>query len=304
MIMKKILCMVLALAMVLALCACGSTASSTTSEATEAPAAEEVAEEAVDYSAMSLDELKAAITTVTPGKLTIASSPDFAPYEFYAIVDGSPVLAGAELDLAQYIADYLGLELEIITVDFDGVLNEIAAGSVDLAVSGMSPKPSRLDAMDFTDIYIKEGQCFVTLAENADKFTTLDDINGADLSIGVQNGSIQQSLAEQYSPDADAVVLTKTTDVVAEVLSGKVDGGYLATSVAQNYAALYPELTIVMDIPYDVEGVAFGVNKGNAALLAGANMAIAAAKADGSIDKFFADANQLATGDIYEGLID
>jgi polar amino acid transport system substrate-binding protein len=59
-----------------------------------------------------------------------------------------------------------------------------------------------------------------------------------------------------------------------------------------------------MDIPYDVEGVAFGVNKGNAALVAGANMAIAAAKADGSIDKFFADANQLATGDIYEGLIE
>ena len=59
---------------------------------------------------MSDDELKAAITTVSEGTLTVATSPDFAPYEFYAIgEDGQATLAGFEMSLAQYIADYLGL---------------------------------------------------------------------------------------------------------------------------------------------------------------------------------------------------
>jgi polar amino acid transport system substrate-binding protein len=303
--MKKLICMMLALAMVLALCACGSTASTTATEATEAPAAEEAADEAVDYSAMSLDELKAIISTVTEGKLTMATSPDFAPFEFYAIDDsGAPVLAGADVALAQYIADYLGLELEVIAVDFDGVLNELASGNVDIAVAGLAPDPKRMDAMDFSDIYYVDSQSFVTVQALADQFTTLDDTNKAELSIGVQNGSIQADLAEQYSPDADIVVLGKVTDIIAELLGGKLDGAYIATAIANNYAVNYPDLTIVLDVPEDVEGSAVGVCKGNEALLAGVNMAIAAAKAEGAIDRFVAEANELATGNIYEGLIE
>ncbi|MFR3920985.1 MAG: transporter substrate-binding domain-containing protein [Dysosmobacter welbionis] len=74
---------------------------------------------------MTDDELKAAITTVEGGKLTVATSPDFAPYEFYAIDEnGDPQLAGFDMDLAQYIADYLGLSLEIVPMDFDGTIME------------------------------------------------------------------------------------------------------------------------------------------------------------------------------------
>jgi polar amino acid transport system substrate-binding protein len=254
---------------------------------------------------MSIDELKEVITTVTEGKLTMATSPDFAPFEFYAIDDsGTPVLAGADVALAQYIADYLGLELEVIAVDFDGVLNELASGNVDIAIAGLAPDPKRMDAMDFSDIYYIDSQSFVTVQSLADQFTTLDDTNNPELSIGVQNGSIQMDLAEQYSPDADIVVLGKVTDIIAELLGGKLDGAYIATAIANNYAVNYPDLTIVLDVPEDVEGSAVGVCKGNEALLAGVNMAIAAAKAEGAIDRFVAEANELATGNIYEGLIE
>ena len=59
---------------------------------------------------------QAAIPTVSAGKLTVATSPDFAPYEFYAIdAEGNPQLAGFDMALAQYIADHLGLELEVMT---------------------------------------------------------------------------------------------------------------------------------------------------------------------------------------------
>lgn len=309
--MKKLLCMLLALSMVLALCACDSSTEDTA--ATEAPAEEAAATEApaeeateeVDYSAMSLDELKAVLTTVTEGKLTVATSPDFAPYEFYAIgEDGTPQLAGFDIALAGYIADYLGLELEVIPVDFDGVLNELAAGNVDLGMAGLSPDPTRMDAMDFSDIYYQGGQSFVTVQDKVDLFPDLESANNPEYSIGAQNGSIQMDLANEYTPDADIIALVKVTDIIAELMGDKLDGAFIETAVAENYAVSYPELAVILDVPYDVEGSSVGVVKGNAALLAGVNMAIAAAIEDGSMDTFVAEANELSTGEIIEGLLD
>ena len=306
--MKKALAMLLALTMILALCACGSkpeAPAATEAPAAEAPAAEAPAAEApVDYASMSLDELKAVLTTVTDGKLTVATSPDFAPYEFYAVVDGTPVLAGFDVALAGYIADYLGLELEMVPIDFDGVLNELAAGSVDLGMAGLSPDPSRMDAMNFSDIYYQGGQSFVTVQSKADLFPDLASANKAEYSIGAQNGSIQMDLANENTPDADIVPLVKVTDIIAELLGDKLDGAFIETAVAVNYAKSYPELAVVLDVPYDVEGSAVGVCKGNEALLAGVNMAIAAAIADGSMDAFVAEANEQSTGEIIEGLLE
>ena len=70
--------------------------------------------EAKDYSQMTIEELKPLIKTLSDGKLTMVTSPDFAPYEFYALDEaGSPTLAGFDIALANYIADYIGLELEV-----------------------------------------------------------------------------------------------------------------------------------------------------------------------------------------------
>ena len=242
---------------------------------------------------------------VVDGKLTVATSPDFAPYEFYAIDEnGKPSLAGFDLALAQYIADYLGLELDIIPMDFDGVLNELAAGGVDLGMAGLSPDPKRAEAMDFSDVYYQGGQSFVTVQANADKFQSLEDTNKAAYSIGAQNGSIQMDLANQYSPEADIVALVKVTDIIAELLGGKLDGAYIETAVAENYAKSYPDLAVVLDVPYDSEGSAVGIVKGNADLVAAVNEAVAAALADGSMAKFVAEANELSTGETYEGLLE
>ena len=254
---------------------------------------------------MTLDELKAVLTTVTEGTLTVATSPDFAPYEFYAIDEnGEPQLAGFDMALAAYIADYLGLELEVIPVDFDGVLNELAAGNVDLGMAGLSPDPTRMDAMDFSDIYYQGGQSFVTVEDKVDLFPDLESANNPEYSIGAQNGSIQMDLANEFTPDADIVALVKVTDIVAELLSDKLDGAFIETAVAENYAITNPGLAVILDVPYDVEGSSVGVVKGNEALLAGVNMAIAAAIADGSMDTFVAEANELSTGEIIEGLLE
>ena len=284
--MKKFLTLLLALAMTLSLAACGSDST------------EETEEETVDYTAMSDDDLKAAITTVTDGTLTVATSPDFAPYEFYALAaNGDPQLAGFDMDLAQYIADYLGLELEVIPMDFDGTIMELQNKNVDLGMAGYSPDPKRADSMDFSDVYITGGQSFVCLESNKDQFTSLEDANNPDYQIGAQVGSIQADLAHENTPDADVIELTKVPDIIAELVTGKLDGAFIETMVAESYATQYPELCLALEVPYDAEGSVVGVSKGNAALLEGVNRAISAAKEDGSFDQYVVNAVDLASGD-------
>lgn len=293
--MKKISALVLAVLMVVSLCACGSSSGS----AAPTAAAEK------DYSAMTLDQLKAEVTTVNPGKLTVATSPDFAPYEFYAIGDnGTPYLAGFDMALAQYIADGLGLELEVIPMEFDGTIAELTSKNVDLGMAGYSPKPDRAEVMDFSTVYITGGQSFVCLQSNKDLFPDLASTNKAEYSIGAQTGSIQVDLANENSPDADIIEKGKVTDIIAEVLEGKLDGAYIETMVAESYAANYPELCVVLEVPYDSEGSVVGINKGNAALVAAVNLLINECKSSGTFDQFVFEANELTKGEIIEGLLD
>ncbi|MBQ7713739.1 MAG: transporter substrate-binding domain-containing protein [Oscillospiraceae bacterium] len=274
--MKKLISLLLAAMMILSLAACGGK-----------------------------QESASKYNTVTAGKLTVATSPDFAPYEFYAIDDaGTPQLAGFDVALAGYIANELGLELEMVPIDFDGVLMELQTKSVDLGLAGLSPDPERESIMDFSDIYYMGGQSFVTVKGSEDKFATLADTNKAEYQIGAQTGSIQVDLAQENSPDADIIQLAKVTDIIAELLAGKLDGAYIETAVAESYAVNYPELAIVLDVPYDVEGSAIGVSKGNSELLAAVNAAVKKALEDGSMDKFVAEANEQAAGKIFEGLLD
>ena len=287
--MKKFLALMLALMMALSLVACGN----------DAPPADDGANAPDDA------VVENTYNTLTPGVLTVATSPDFAPYEFYVVDEnGEYQLAGFDMALAQYIADYLGLQLEVIPMDFDGTLAELAAKTVDLSLAGYSPDPSRMDKMDFSEIYYTGGQSFVTVKANADKFPSLEATNDPQWTIGAQNGSIQMDLANENSPEADIVSLTKVTDIIAELIAGTLDGAYIETAVAETYAINYPDLAVVLDVPYDAEGSAVGVSKDNTALLEGVNAAIAAALADGSMDKFVAEANEQAAGNIHEGLLE
>ncbi len=258
-----------------------------------------------DYSAMTLEELKPLIKTINEGKLTMVTSPDFAPYEFYALdANGTPSLAGFDIALGQYIADFLGLELEIIPMDFDGTLSELAAKKTDIGMAGYSPDPERADSMDFSDVYYTGGQSFVCHIDNKAAFTALADANKAEYQIGAQIGSIQADLAKENTPDADIVELSKVTDIIAEVVAGKLDGAFVETVVAETYAKSYSELCVVLPVPYEAEGSVIAVQKDNGPLLAAVNLAIKAALADGSMSQFVADANVAASGETYIGLLD
>lgn len=245
------------------------------------------------------------LTTVKEGYLTVVTSPDYAPYEFYALDEnGKPELAGFDMYLAQYIADYLGLTLEVVTVDFNGILGEMAAGSADLALAGLSPEPERAEKMDFSDIYYGGKQAFITTTDKADQFPNLASANKADISVGAQSGTIQQELAAQYSADAEQVTLVKATEIIAEVINGSLDGAYVEWDVAESYKKQYPNLHIVCEVPYENDGNIIGIAKGNADLQKYVNEAIKACVESGTFNQYLEKANALAAGEKYEGMLD
>ena len=245
------------------------------------------------------------LKTVKEGYLTVITSPDYAPYEFYALDEaGNPSLAGFDMALAKYIANYLGLTLEVIPMDFNGIVGEMAAKTADLAIAGLSPDPDREDSMDFSDMYYEGKQAFITTNAKASLFTDLASTNKAEYQIAAQTGTIQNELATTYSPNAQLINLVKATDIIAELMSGKIDGAYVEWDVAAAYSVNYPDLKILCEVPYDAEGNVIGVNKGNADLLKYVNEALNKCVDDGDFAQFVATALEQAAGDNYQGFLD
>lgn len=298
--MKKFLALLLALVMVFALAACGSDTTEPSSEPTTGASTEPSAEPSAaatenPYEGMSLEEIIPDLDFAVDGKLTVGTSPDFAPYEFYALVDGEPQLAGFDMALAQYIADAIGVELNVVPMDFNGIIGELMTGNIDLGMAGFSPDPEREDSADFSDLYYMGGQSFVIRAADAEKYTGYEDFDG--LSVGAQLGSIQYDLAMENTPNANIMGLTKVTDIVAELVSGHLEGAFIETVVAESYVKQYPDLMIAWEVEYDTEGSAVAVQEGDAAWLAAVNLIIADAIESGKMDEFVAEAVTLAEGE-------
>lgn len=95
------------------------------------------------------------------GKLVMATNAAFEPYEYYQ--DGK--IVGIDADMAQAIADKLGMELEIVDMDFDAIINAVQSGKADIGVAGMTVTEDRLQNIDFTDAYAKAKQVIIVRAK-------------------------------------------------------------------------------------------------------------------------------------------
>ena len=263
--MKKIISMLLAVLMIASLFAgCGASQA----PATEAPAA------------------NSDIKTVTPGKLTVAISPDFAPMEF---VDpsklGQDMYVGFDVILANFIADELGLELVIMPMSFDACQTAVYAGTVDMSISGFSWTEEREENYNISDYYQagdnEDAQCLITLASNGDKFATLEGLAGA--KIGAQNASLQQSLTVEQLPDNELVLFTDLGTAVLQLKNGDFDCIAVAKGNGDAIIASNPEIAhsgfnFVVDEKYT--GNVVLLQKGADALTEAVNAALAASEAN------------------------
>lgn len=235
------------------------------------------------------------------GKLVVGMSADYAPYEFHYIDEnGKDVIGGFDVDIANEIADAIGVELVIQEMDFDALVTALPAGKVDLVISGMNPTEERAKVVDFSEVYYNSQHGILVRAEDVDKYKTFADLEGA--KVGAQLGSTQEQIAKNEIPNADLQLLANVNNLILELKSGKVDAIIMEKPVAQMAVKSNPELA-VGEPTYEEEsgGNAVGVAKGNEELLAKVNEVIKELNETGKMDEYIVKANELAaTANIVE----
>lgn len=227
------------------------------------------------------------------GKLVLGTSADYPPYEFYAEIDGKLEIVGFDVEIAKEIAKDIGVELEIVDMQFDGLLAALVADNIDIIVAGMAATEERKESVDFSTSYYEAEQTMLVRKEDYDKFTSISDLEGH--SIGVQMATVQEGIAQEQVPDAKEIKsLGKISDLVLELNYGNIDAIILVDTVAMAYAQNNEGLAVSQVSFGKEDGVAAAVAKGNAEFLASVNETLERLISEGSIDQFIEDAVILA----------
>ena len=250
----------------------------------------------------------ASLKVVTAGKLTVATSPDFAPMEFMdPSKEGQDAYIGFDITLAKYIADSLGLELQIMPMSFDACQTAVYAGTADMAISGFSWTEERAQNYNVSDYYHagdnEDEQVLITLASNGDKYATADGLKGA--KIGAQNASLQQSLTTEQLTDSELVLFTDLGTGVLQLKNGDFDCIAVAKGNGDSIIANNPEIAMsgfkfVVDEKYT--GNVILLQKGADALTEAVNAALASSK--DKWDGWYNDAKVLAVNGVEQSFDD
>lgn len=229
-------------------------------------------------------------------KLVVATSPDYPPFEFMVSENGKSKIVGADIDLAQKIADKLGVELEIKAMDFDALLPALQAGKVDMVITGMTPNEKRKKAVDFSDIYFKGENAVIVNAKDAGKFTSEDQLKKAKL--GVQKGSTQETYVKDNLKVTNYKALVAVPDLIADMKNGNIDAVVLNSKVAGINVTKYDGIKVVENLKLtsggDEEAMAVAIKKGdNADLIKLTNEVIKELQDSGEYDKILANAVDL-----------
>jgi polar amino acid transport system substrate-binding protein len=241
------------------------------------------------------------------GELTMGTSPDYPPMEFYVLDDnGERQIVGSDIMLAEAIADEIGVDLNISATDFNGVMANIQSGSVDMGISGFTWTEERDEVMQFSDGYLQESdlgfQGIMVQEAIADDFASLEDVQEANLILGAQGGSIQYELAQGLTEEEN-IRQYGTLDVgLAALNEGDIDAMIVQTSSAEPMLSTFPNLTILPRENFDLDPndqystnvIAFPLGEEYESLIEVANQVINENIENGNIEKWQAEAVELS----------
>ena len=237
------------------------------------------------------------------GEIIMVTNAQFPPFEYLGD-DGA--VAGVDRDIAQAIADKIGVKLTVKDTQFDSILGELTAGKSDIAVAGLTVTPERSEEVDFSDSYFTSIQYFI-VPEGSD-IKTVEDLAGK--RVGVQRGTTGDILMDEanngsYDGDvkvADGVLEANNAEIVPmqsaieatqDLINGRLDAVVIDKLPAESLVAQNEgqgltcfELTYADGSKTD-EQYAVAVPKGedSASLLAVINEVISELKANGKLDE-------------------
>ncbi len=215
------------------------------------------------------------------GKLTIATSPDFPPFE--SLVDGE--VQGIEIDILKLVCEELGVELDIQQMDFDSVLPGVQAGKFDLGASGISVTEKRQKNVLFTDPYCLAAQAIVVVEGSA--VTCKADLEGK--TVSVQTGTTAETFCNESGYTVSS--FQANNDAEAALVQGKVDAWVIDDLTAADMVKAYNEENdvklVVLDEPMTTEPYAFAMAFGSEDTIAKINEILAKLQSDGTIAGIF-----------------
>ena len=269
--MKKLITMLMALMMVLALAACGSN---------DTPAANNGGNDgdnAAPTYVNALEKIKG------EGELHVALSPDFSPMEFVdSSKTGQEQYVGFDVSLAKFIAEELGVSLVIEPMSFDACQAAVYTASVPMSISGYSWTETRAENYEISDYYYagdnETEQVLLIKAEDAAKYTKVEDFAGQD--VGAQNASLQMQLLTEQIPDANPITIGDLAVGVMELKAGNIEALAVAKGNADMIINANPDLVICefqFEVKAEYEANVILMTKGETELLETVNAALAKA---------------------------
>ncbi len=246
-----------------ALSAVGCGGSSSDSADTAEPAEETEAEAEAEET-----DSEAAALTGTEGKLIWGTNAAFEPYEY---MEGDTVV-GIDAEIADAIAEKIGLEAQVENMDFDAIIPSVTTGKVDIGLAGMTVSEERLNNVNFSDPYVEAGQVII-VPEDSD-IAAVADLEGK--IIGVQRGTTGD---EYVSTEANGVNpasverFSNGPDAGQSLITGKIDAIVIDNEPAKKIVANSTGLKI-LDEKLTSEEYAIAVAKENTALLDAINGAL------------------------------
>ena len=169
--------------------------------------------------------------------LVLGTSPDYPPYEFFADA-AMTEYAGIDVEVAKYIAESMGMELQIESMNFDNLVTSLSNGDFDMVLAACEYTEERALACDFSDPYYTDlPPVILVKASNADKYKTVDDISQASVIIGAQKNTTKAMAAADMFPEAanGMVLESLVPTLVTELKNGTIDLLVLDGNVGLSY---------------------------------------------------------------------
>lgn len=269
--MKKIIALALALCMVLSLAACGS--KTTTQSAAPAPA------NSGDTTATPSPAMTESDLAYVQNKGTlVVGVTDFEPMDYR---DDNGDWIGFDADLARAFAESLGVELEIVEIDWDNKILELDGKTIDCVWNGMTLTSEVTSSMSCSNAYCNNAQVVVVPADKADQYQSVEDC--AELNFAVESGSAGE--AEVNALGYSCTPVKAQSDALMEVAAGTSDAAVIDSLMA---AAMVGEGTGYSQLTYTVglnsEEYGVGFRKGSD-LVEKINEFFANAYADGTMEE-------------------
>ena len=226
------------------------------------------------------------------GKLHVAVSPDYAPYEYLDLITGE--IKGSDIEFSKYIAEQLGVEVVFEQMNFESRLAAGTTGSVDLVITCMGYSPERAESMELSEqynIFSNMKNTVLTTAEKAPTLNVGEDFAG--LVIAAQNGSTMYDKAAAELPGVKEVkAISSIADGIMMLQDGKVDGVAMALNVAEEFCGNYDGLGIAeFRFVAEKNGNVVGAPKGDAEIIAKVNEIIAEATEANLFVQWFEEAS-------------